>query len=218
MQAAERPRDVKTHAIVNRRPFREYQWPEGMRRCVTAEFAYEQTPETILARIKELFPEGVDGQFPSLRTIGDWKYAARREWDEQRLAVVSKTLQRSSNRIVPHAVAGMYEGFLDALDALRAMSGPSGDMKLRLQAQRNVGDLGEKLLNQFRGGPAQGESAVDITLEQVQLIAAQKLVNEGKAATLAEALDMFNRLTGAYVDAALQVQDGQEAPAVAEGS
>jgi hypothetical protein len=172
-------------ATVNKRCLRDFTWPAAMRRIVTDEFGFEQTDEQLLGRIKEAFPE----PWPSIRTVQDWRYAARREWDEQRLEVVSQVLWKSAHKAVPKAVASLYGALTNAY-ALMEEATRDGDVKTRLRAQSNVGDLGEKLLNQFRGGPAEGASPIE--LGSVREKAILKMLESGTFASREQAEATFS--------------------------
>lgn len=173
-------------ATRDKRCLRDFAYPEEMRDLVRSEYAYQMRDEEILALIAEKFP-GV--KLPSARTVQGWRLDAKREWDEQRLAVVSKTLWKSAHRVVPNSIAGLYEGMLNALDLMRTATAEKND-RVRLQAQRNVGDLGEKLLNQFRGGPAEGASPLE--LGSVREKAILKMLESGTFASREQAEATFS--------------------------
>lgn len=196
------PRDIKALSVQERRPFTAYAWPEGMRRIIKAEHAYECSDEELLAKIREEFPEGVEGRWPSIRTVKDWRLEARREWDEKRLDVVSEVLWKSAQKAVPRAVASLYGALTNAY-ALMETATERGDDKVRLQAQRNVGDLGEKLLNQFRGGPAEGASPIE--LGSVREKAILKMLESGTFASREQAEATFS----AWVEGNAQVTEEQ---------
>lgn len=202
IEALERPKDMPAFLSANKRSLKDFAFPEDMRRLVYTENAYQMRDEELLALIKERFP---DEPHPSIRTVQTWRQDAKREWDEQRLAVVSKVLQRSANRIVPNAVAGLYAGFLNALDLLET-STQQGNLKVRVQALGRVNELGNNLLNQFRGGEPEGQiDLLRAEREGVRLLMSRGLTEE-------QAKEQWETMVGAYQAALPEPEsDGENA-------
>lgn len=183
-EALERP-DYKAVLRENRVSLRDFSFPKAMREIVRTDNAFWLKDEEILALIQERFP---DQPHPSLRTIQTWRLDAKDAYDKERLRIVSETLWRSANRIVPDAIAGMYDAFCDAHAQLQEAR-KRGDDAGRYRAQRNVGDLGTRLLAEFRGGPAEGASAV--SPELIEAAAVRQLIERGVCKDEAEARAHF---------------------------
>lgn len=198
--------DIRTELVQNRRSLRDFSHPQAMRDWIVEEHAYQLKPEEILARIRKDFPDVAETDLPSLRTIADWRLQARREWREECHRVMAATLGKAAKRAVPDTLAFLFSALSNQHELMEEAT-LANDWKTRTNAAMAVGKIGNDLLNQFRGGPAEGASAV--SPELIEAAAVRQLIERGVCANEAEARAHFLLLSES-VGKAMPTGEGSE--------